>query len=188
MLRTFALIATLWIAGLFAYGSELPVPKLVSVERIWDQGNHNAFTDLLFHKGRWYCVFREGSEHVSPDGAIRVIVSDDGEKWTSLALITHEIEDLRDAKILALPDGRLMLNGAGMQSDQEIRYHSFVWFSGNDGKTWTKEKQIGDPGFWLWRAQWHKGYIYSMAYRTDRNRDERLRDFTAAKMAKITKG
>ena len=30
---------------------------------------------LLRHKDRWYCVFREGEAHVSPDGALRVITS-----------------------------------------------------------------------------------------------------------------
>ena len=149
-------------------------PKLLESRRIWDKAAHCAFTDLLFHKGKWYCVFREGSQHVSPDGSLRVIVSDDGEKWTSLALITHPIEDLRDAKLSVMPDGRLMLNGAGMQADEEIRYHSFAWFSEDDGETWSKEVPIGDPGFWLWRAQWHKGYSYSMGYRTDREGTDRI--------------
>ncbi len=157
-----------------ALAADLPTPKLTESTRIWDKAPHNAFTDLLFHEGKWYCVFREGSKHVSPDGSIRVIVSDDGKKWESLALIEHEIEDLRDAKLCLTPDGRFMLNGAGMQAEKEIRYHSFVWFSDDKGKTWTAEKQIGDPGFWLWRAQWHKGNCYSMGYRTDRNRDERI--------------
>ncbi|MGY8643093.1 MAG: sialidase family protein [Verrucomicrobiales bacterium] len=152
-------------------------PRLVESSRIWDKAAHNAFTDLLFHKGRWYCVFREGGRHVSPDGSIRVIVSDDGKKWESLALIEHDIEDLRDAKLVVTPSGRLMLNGAGMQAEKEIRYHSFAWFSDDDGKTWTEEKSIGDPGFWLWRSQWHKGKCYSMGYRTDRERTERIARF-----------
>ena len=43
-------------------------PELLDVRRIWDSAAHNAFADLLYHEGRWYCVFREGSKHVSPDG------------------------------------------------------------------------------------------------------------------------
>jgi len=158
-----------------------PVPELVSVKRIWDKAPHNAFTDLLFHKGRWFCVFREGSRHVSPDGSLRVLGSADGENWESIALVEHPVEDLRDAKICVTPDGRLMLNGAGMQASKEVRYHSFVWFSDDLGKTWTKEKRIGDPGQWLWRAQWHKGTCYSMAYGTDRDRDKRIATFYTSK-------
>ena len=179
MKNTLSLFCALGIATVAS--AEYPEPKLVEVNRIWDQAPHNAFTDLLFHKGRWYCVFREGSRHVSPDGSLRVIVSDDGKAWESLALVTHPVEDLRDAKISVTPDGRLMLNGAGMQAEKEIRYHSFVWFSDDQGKTWSKETQIGDPGFWLWRAQWHNGFCYSMGYRTDRDRTQRIARFYRSK-------
>ncbi|TWT98325.1 exo-alpha-sialidase [Stieleria varia] len=152
-------------------------PRLISVKRIWDKAPHNAFTDLLHHKGKWYCVFREGSRHVSPDGSIRVLVSDDGDNWTSLALVTDPTEDLRDAKICVTPNGELMLNGAGMQADQPVRYHSMVWFSKDDGKTWSKGERIGDPGFWLWRATWHEGHCYTMGYDTDRDRQKRTTRF-----------
>lgn len=148
-------------------------PVLIESRRIWNKAKHNAFTDLLRHKDRWYCVFREGTAHVSPDGALRVIVSDDGETWESLALITSPKYDLRDAKLTKTPDGRLMLNGAGMIADAKVRYYSMVWFSSDDGRTWSEGKQIGDPGFWLWRSQWHNGMAYSMGYATYRDRTQR---------------
>ncbi len=81
---------------------------LVSVRKIWDAAPHNAFTDLARFKGEWFCVFREGQKHVSPDGALRVLVSKDGETWTSAALITSTNADLRDAKITVTPAGELM--------------------------------------------------------------------------------
>ena len=149
-------------------------PELVEARRIWDQAPHNAFTDLLRRDGRWYCVFREGQKHVSPDGALRVITSEDGDEWESLSLVTHATDDLRDAKISVAPDGRFMLNGAGMRADDEIRYHSMVWFSDDKAKTWSEGTIIGDPGFWLWRVAWHKATAYSMGYRTDRDRDQRI--------------
>ena len=51
----------------------------VEVRKIWDQAPHNAFTDLVRFKEQWFCVFREGQGHVSPDGALRVLTSRDGE-------------------------------------------------------------------------------------------------------------
>jgi hypothetical protein len=149
-------------------------PVLTEAKRIWDQAPHNAFTDLVRHEGRWYCVFREGKHHVSPDGALRVITSKDGNNWKSLALVTHDDYDLRDAKLTVLPDGRFMLNGAGMQAEAKIRYQSMTWFSNDKGKTWSQENMIGDSGFWLWRAQWHDGNIWSFGYRTDRVRTNRI--------------
>ncbi len=152
----------------------VPEPTIVEARRIWDKAPHNAFTDLMRHEGRWYCVFREGSKHVSPDGALRVITSEDGETWESLALVPHPDADLRDAKLSITPDGRFMLNGAGMRAEEEIRYHSMVWFSDDRGKTWSDSTVIGDPGFWLWRVQWHRGTAYTMGYRTDRDRTQRI--------------
>ncbi len=159
-----------------AIAGEPPRPVLVHSQRIWDKAPHNAFTDLLHHNDRWYCVFREGSKHVSPDGSLRVITSEDGETWESMALVTHP-DDLRDAKISVTPGGRMMLNGAAMRAEDDIRYHSMVWFSEDQGKTWTKETVIGDPGFWLWRVQWHHGSAYTMGYRTDRDRTQRILRF-----------
>lgn len=147
--------------------------ELVESNRIWDKAPHNAFTDLLRFNDRWYCVFREGSAHVSPDGAIRVITSKDGEDWESIALVTSPKYDLRDAKLSPTPDGRLMLNGAGMIANAKIRYHSMSWFSDDNGHTWDAGHEIGDPGFWLWRAQWHDGHVYSIGYSTERERTER---------------
>jgi hypothetical protein len=148
-------------------------PQLLDVRRIWDKAPHNAFTDLLRHNGQWYCVFREGSQHVSPDGSLRVITSPDGAEWKSLALISHPTDDLRDAKLCVTPDGQFMLNGAGMQADKPVRYHSMSWFSEDAGRTWDEGRRIGDPGFWLWRAQWHGDTVYSMGYATDRDRSQR---------------
>lgn len=148
-------------------------PILLEVRKIWDRAPHNAFTDLLRYQDRWYCVFREGSRHVSPDGALRVITSRDGETWESAALITSPTYDLRDAKITATPDGQLMLNGAGMLANEEVRYYSMGWFSVDGGKSWDQGRPIGDPGFWLWRVQWHDGAAYTMGYSTERDRTQR---------------
>lgn len=119
------------------------------------------------------CVFREGSAHVSPDGSLRVIESADGTTWKSRSLVTHPSEDLRDAKFSVTPDGQLLLNGAGMIADAEIRYHSMTWLSADAGRTWDSGRRVGDPSFWLWRATWHRGKAYSMGYSTERERTER---------------
>ena len=67
-----------------------PKPELLESRKIWDAAPHNAFTDLIRLKGAWYCCFREGSAHVSPDGAVRVITSTDGQQWTPAARLTRE--------------------------------------------------------------------------------------------------
>ncbi len=141
-------------------------PRLVSVRKIWDKAPHNAFTDLIHHNGRWVCVFREGQAHVSPDGALRVLGSADGVEWESLALLTSETADLRDAKISVAPDGRLHLSGAGaLHQPAAARHQSLAWFS-PDGREWTPSIAIGDPDLWLWRTDWHSGKGYGIGYST----------------------
>src|SRR6476660_8140243 len=88
-------------------------PEIVSVAKIWDQGNHNAFTDLIRWHGKWYCSFRESEAHVGGDGQLRVLVSDDGDKWESAALIGENGIDLRDPKLSIAPDDRLMIIAGG---------------------------------------------------------------------------
>ncbi len=140
--------------------------ELVSVRKIWDQSPHNAFTDLIRYKSEWFCVFREGKAHVSPDGALRVLRSRDGEAWTSAALITSTNGDLRDAKITITPKGELMLSGAvALPQPAAAKHQSLSWFS-SDGTTWSQPSIIGDTNQWLWRTTWHKGTAYSVGYDT----------------------
>jgi len=148
--------------------------ELVEARKIWDQAPHNAFTDLVRFKDRWYCVFREGQAHVSPDGALRVLTSTDGKQWESAALITSKDSDLRDAKITVTPDGQLMLCGAGALHDKSKGTHqSLAWFS-KDGRNWSDPHEIGDRNFWLWRVTWHQGQAYGIGYGCGKDKSIRL--------------
>ncbi len=138
--------------------------ELVQVRKIWDRAPHNAFTDLVRFHDRWFCVFREGQGHVSPDGALRVITSADGQTWESAALITSANSDLRDAKITITPGGQLMLSGAeAMNKPASYKHQSLTWFS-DDGRTWSERYEVADRDFWLWRTTWHKGKAYGFGY------------------------
>ena len=70
--------------------------QLVEVRMIWGRAPHNGFTDLVRFHDRWYCTFREGRDNTSPDGALRVLTSADGEAWRSAALLSVAGADLRD--------------------------------------------------------------------------------------------
>ena len=59
------------------------MPELIEVRKIWDGAPHSAFTDLIRFRGSWFCAFREGEKHALCVGAIRVLMSADGEFWTS---------------------------------------------------------------------------------------------------------
>jgi hypothetical protein len=68
-----AFAITVGATSLFA---QQPAPlkaEVVSVEKIWDRGNHNAFTDLIRFQNLFYCTFREAAAHVGGNGQIRVL-------------------------------------------------------------------------------------------------------------------
>ena len=158
-------LAVAWHTVLLA--GDAPVVKLVEVRRIWDKAPHNAFTDLIRFKDRWFLAFREGQGHVSDDGKLRVIASADGQEWKSVALMAWDKGDVRDAKLSIAADGRLMLNGA-------VRFHSLekgnvfqslAWLSA-DGETWSDGRLTSGPDLWMWSTTWHKGIGYSIGYGT----------------------
>jgi hypothetical protein len=159
--------------------ADLPAARLVTAQRIWDRAPHNAFTDLVRFHDEWFCVFREGQSHVSPDGALRVIVSKDGKQWESAALISSDDSDLRDAKINVMPDGRLMLSGAeAMNAPKDYKHQSLVWFS-EDGRHWSDAHEVADRDVWLWRTTWHKQRAYGFGYGC-RSDNRSLRLYTSA--------
>ncbi|MDX9753229.1 MAG: exo-alpha-sialidase [bacterium] len=141
--------------------------KLLSVQKIWDQGNHNAFTDLVWYKDRFFCVFREGAGHVSPEGTIRVLSSRDGKQWGSTALLSLAGYDLRDPKISVDPiqDRLMILGGAAKREGTQTatEHRSFLTFSA-DGSTWESLTWIAAQNQWLWRLTWHDSKAWGVAY------------------------
>ena len=163
---TVGYLATFLIPGAAAAAAATPKLEVVEVRKIWDRGEHNAFTDLVRWRERWWCVFRESEAHVGGDGGIRVLESADGRSWTSVALLTERDIDLRDPKLSVMPDGRLMLNCGGsvyLGTRQLKGRRSRVMFSA-DGRTWTAPRPILHDGEWLWRVTWHEGVAYGAAY------------------------
>ncbi|MDO6765756.1 exo-alpha-sialidase [Agarivorans sp. 1_MG-2023] len=139
--------------------------KLCSVERVWDEGEHNAFTDLCeFKQALWLC-FREAEGHVSDEGDIRILRRGyDENDFSSAALIHIDGIDLRDPKLVQSPDGRLLLTCAGVnRSSERFDLQSFTAWS-DDGSSWTELCAQGDANMWLWRSRYLADGAYSVAY------------------------
>lgn len=140
-------------------------PRLLSVEKIWDKGPHNAFTDLIRHRDRWWCTFRESEDHGYSYGTLRVLVSDDGQHWDSTGHVAEKGVDLRDPKLSIMPDGRmLLLSGATiLGTDKEYLTRSPRVAFSDDGKSWTDPIRCLAEDHWLWRVTWHGEVGYSLS-------------------------
>jgi hypothetical protein len=119
-------------------------PEIVSLKKIWDEGKHNAFTDLIRWHDRWYCTFREADAHVGGDGRLRVLESTDGERWEPVALVAEQGIDLRDPKLSITPDDRLMIvAGGSVYEGKTLKGRQpRVTFS-KDARTWSPAQPIG---------------------------------------------
>ena len=161
------LLVSLSIVGFFSIvvsSIRADQPELVSVKKIWDRGEHNAFTDLARFRDRWWCTFREAEEHGASIGKVRVITSEDGEEWTSAAIVEEAGIDLRDPKLSVMPDGRLLLVMGGSVYDGDV-YRTRtprVSFS-PDGHQWTEPEKVLAEDHWLWRVTWHDGWAWSVS-------------------------
>ena len=164
MKRFFVLVAALAFSIPLA-SRAAPTAEVLDVRKIWDEGAHNAFTDLIRWDNRWWCTFRESEAHVGGDGAIRILVSTDGAKWESAVRLTEKGTDLRDPKLTVMPSGKLMLNcGGSVYEGRTLKgKQSRVLFS-SDGRTWTAPQRILSEGEWLWRVTWHDGIAYGAVY------------------------
>jgi hypothetical protein len=158
------LVVPLLLLPLVSLPQPAPKTQLVQCRMISGRAPHSAYTDLIRFHDRWFCVFREGRMAASRDGAVRVLTSADGEIWIPSALLSLPDADLREPKLSATPDGRLLLNAVAMYQDSSgVRRRTLVWLSG-DGREWTPPQPAGDPGIILYRPAWHLGRGYAMGY------------------------
>lgn len=150
-----------------------------TVDKIWDEAPHNAFTDLIQYHGKYFCTFREAIGHVplkdgTGDGKIRLLMSEDGEKWESVLLLEKDGVDLRDPKLSIMPDGRLMvLIGASIYKEgvrmEHIQYVSFTdeELSFSEMQKVNLDRTIQSNINWLWRVTWSNKEGYGIVYRTE---------------------
>jgi hypothetical protein len=179
--RIAAMFVTMVAISASAVGQEtLEQRYVISIERIWDRAQHNAFTDLVQHDEHLYCTFREGTGHIPGlNGTIRVLRSRDGHTWQSVALLAEQYIDLRDPKLSIAPDGRLVVNmGASTyHGTKRLKVESRVAFSTSDGSSFGPPEKVVLPeaittGFdWLWRLTWHEGFAWGCAQQVSADRN-----------------
>lgn len=131
--------------------------------KVWDQAPHNAFTDITYFKGYFYLVCREGSAHVSNDGAIRILKSRDCKKFSPVTVFKDPEFDLRDPKILNLGDSLLYIQYCMADRGKKITRNGMNW--SNNGSDWSKTKVYAENDvWWLWGIKNVDDKILSIGY------------------------
>src|SRR5688572_13097574 len=169
------LVATFSIVGCIspaAAASESPV-RVENIRRAFHNGEHNAFTDLVRWKNKFWLAFRSSSagHGVNANSSVIILSSDDANTWRQVNRFSVVERDTRDPHFLVFGDKLFVYTGTAHVGKEGKRFTDWnahlgyaTWTS--DGSGWAKPQALeGTYGHYIWRAAAHGGKAYLCARR-----------------------
>ncbi|MEC7497550.1 MAG: hypothetical protein VYE67_04495, partial [Planctomycetota bacterium] len=103
-------------------GTELPQVNVTNVRRVFHNGEHNAFTDLVRFKNRFYLTFRScpDGHMVHSTASIIVLESEDAAQWTPVHRFRVPLRDTRDPHFLVFKDRLFIYTGTWFGGTETI--------------------------------------------------------------------
>lgn len=152
--------------------AESPSPgvRVENVRRIDHNGEHNAFTDLIRWRGRFWLTFRScpDGHMVHPTSSIRILSSEDGRDWEQVHQFSVKRRDTRDPHFLVFQDRLFVYTGTWWSGDDTLpreeynlnQHLGYAVFS-EDGESWSSPQALeGTYGHYIWRATTNGGRAY----------------------------
>ncbi|NLS77477.1 MAG: hypothetical protein GXY76_09490 [Chloroflexi bacterium] len=140
--------------------------QIQNIRQVYNDGNHNAFTDLVHFKGAYYLTFRSCIDgHMVYDSSrILILHSLDTVHWRLAHAFHVPDRDVRDPHFLALGDALFVYSGTWLADGRREREQNDQQGYGcwtTDGKTWRGPRFLeGTQGHYIWRAAAHEGKAY----------------------------
>ena len=149
----------------------LPKVTVSNVRRVFDDGKHNAFTDLIRFRGAFYLAFRScpDGHGVSPNASVIILRSADAKEWKQVYTFSVPKRDTRDPHFLIFRDRLFVYTGTWYSGDapltrtsqQELNLHLGYGVVSKDGASWSKPRLLdGTFGHYVWRAASFDGKAY----------------------------
>ncbi|MAX37411.1 hypothetical protein [Gimesia sp.] len=148
--------------------NDLPKVEVSNVHQVFDNGEHNAFTDMIEFKGKYYLTFRTcpGGHMLFPTSRILIMQSDDAKTWQQVDEFSVPKRDVRDPHFLIFKDKLFVYSGTWYCGDSAPKTRTInehlgfaVWSA--DGKQWSKPIMLeGTYGHYIWRAAAYKDKAY----------------------------
>ena len=146
-----------------------PGVRVSNVRRAFHNGEHNAFTDLVWFQGKIYLTFRScpDGHMVFPSSTIRVLVSENlGRDWREVHRFSVPRRDARDPHFLVFRDRLFVYTGTWYCGDGPPKVREANQMLGYaavtaDGESWTGPHLLeGTYGHYVWRAAHFGGRAY----------------------------
>jgi hypothetical protein len=163
-----------------------PSVRVESVRRIYDDGHHDAFTDLCRFRDRFWLACRScpDGHMVFASSKIVVLSSEDGTDWEERYAFRVPDRDTRDPHFLVFRDKLFVYTGTwlvpreGAARDLNDHLGYAAWTP--DGLRWEGPRLLeGTYGHYIWRAAARGDRAY-LCGRRRRNFAARLPDETAS--------
>jgi hypothetical protein len=162
----------LYMLCLPALAAESPLPKVkvTNVRRVFYNGQHNAFTDLVRFKGSFYLAFRScpDGHMVHPTSSIIILSSKDTKQWKQVHQFGVEKRDTRDPHFLVFKGKLFVYTGTWYSGETTLKSEDYdlnkhlgyaAW--SQDGVSWHSPIMLeGTFGHYIWRADTFGGKAY----------------------------
>jgi hypothetical protein len=168
-------LAVLGLNGSAAAADDLPQVRVDNVRRVFWNGEHNAFTDLIRWRDRYYLTFRSCPDGHMQHASAKVIVlaSGDTKSWDKVVQFSVPKRDTRDPHFLDF-QGKLFVytgtwycgDAATQRTEYDVNEHLGFGVWTDDGVRWSQPEQLeGTYGHYIWRAAAFDGKAYLCARR-----------------------
>jgi hypothetical protein len=147
-----------------------PEVRVSNFRRVFYNGEHNAFTDLIRYKGRFYLTFRScpDGHMVHPTSSIIILASNDAKKWEQVHRFSVAKRDTRDPHFLAFKGKLFVYTGTWYsgettlkREDYDLNKHLGYAAWSEDGAKWHSPIMLeGTFGHYIWRANTFDGKAY----------------------------
>ncbi len=149
---------------------QAPEVKVANIRRVFHNGEHNAFTDLVRFQDRFYLAFRScpDGHMVHPSASIIILSSPDAKQWEQVHRFSVAKRDTRDPHFLVFKDTLFVYTGTWYCGDTSPKYEDCdlnehlgyaAW--SQDGVQWHSPILLeGTFGHYIWRASAFDGKAY----------------------------
>lgn len=146
----------------------LPEVRVTNIRRVFHNGEHNAFTDLVRFRDRFYLTFRScpDGHQVFPTASVIVLESEDARTWKQVHRFSVPRRDTRDPHFLVFQDKLFIYTGTwycgdGAPANPDINQHLGYAVWSRDGRAWSAPTMLeGTYGHYIWRAAAHGDTAY----------------------------